>query len=244
MSDFIPQSPAQPTYPNEQPPMSLEEARRVIWQTQPKEPMGQLLDQGKLTRQDLEWAITKAYRVDVRRAARRLLQELDQATAPAPASSMRAEMLAAQPRHGAGVVFGSGYLEERQEHYLASMGVVIGVTAGQQMIVTLLIAMGDEAKQVEIDQPRVELLEAEDRIIADQGGIVFDAFIGNLQLRHDTLRQLIERTQLIGTADFLAHFTQTEILGLVLQPPDVRCRRRAAPGAERIPGPAAPYGLP
>ncbi len=83
---------------------------------------------------------------------------------------------------------------------------------------TLLIAMGDEAEQIEIDQPRVELLEAEDRIIADQRGIVFDAFIGNLQLRRDTLRQLIERAQVIATADFLAHFTQTEILGLMLEP--------------------------
>ena len=90
--------------------------------------------------------------------------------------------------------------------------------AGQQMIVALVIAMGDEAEQVEIDQPGVELPEAEDRIIADQRGIVFDAFIGNLQLRHDTFRQLIERAQLIATADFLAHFTQTEILGLVLEP--------------------------
>jgi len=106
--------------------------------------------------------------------------------------------------------------------------------AGQQMIVALLIAMGDKAEQVEIDQPRVELLEAEDRIIADQQGIVFDAFIGNLQLGHDMPRQLIERAQLIGTADFLAHFTQTEILGRMLEP----CQRIQAIGIreQRIEG--------
>jgi hypothetical protein len=51
--------------------MSLDDARRVIWQVQPKEPMGQLLDQGKLTRGDLEWAVRRAYRPDVRRAAQR-----------------------------------------------------------------------------------------------------------------------------------------------------------------------------
>lgn len=66
MSGLTSQPPAQPTRPDDQQPISLEDARRVIWQTQPKEPMGQLLDQGKLTRQDLEWAISKAYRVDVR----------------------------------------------------------------------------------------------------------------------------------------------------------------------------------
>ena len=63
-------------------PMPLDEACRVIWQTQPKQPMGQLLDQGRLARKDLEWAIQKAYRLDVKRAAQRLLQALDQPSAP------------------------------------------------------------------------------------------------------------------------------------------------------------------
>src|SRR5262249_18472718 len=128
MSELTPQSPAQPAHPDDQPPMPLDEARRVIWQVQPKEPMGQLLDQGKLTRKDLEWAISKAYRADVRRPAKRLLQELDQPTAPPRAYAVQAESPAVQPRHGARVVLGSGYLEERQEHHLASLGVVVGVT--------------------------------------------------------------------------------------------------------------------
>lgn len=54
--------------PANEPPMSLDEARRVIWQAQPKEPMGPLLDRGTITRKDLEWALQKAYRSDMRRA--------------------------------------------------------------------------------------------------------------------------------------------------------------------------------
>jgi hypothetical protein len=108
--------------------MPLEEARCVIWQTQPKEPMGQLLDQAKLTRKDLEWAMSKAYRADVRRAAHRLLQELDQPTVPpTTASSTEGETPIAQPRYGARVVLGSGYLEEQQENHFGALGVVIGV---------------------------------------------------------------------------------------------------------------------
>jgi hypothetical protein len=128
--------------------MPLEEARRVIWQTQPKEPMGQLLDQGKLTRKDLEWAIIKAYRADVRRAARRLLQELDQATTLTPASSTRAESSVAQPRHGARVVLGSGYLEEQQEYHFGALGAVIGV--GVTVFISSLI---DAARSLLAGQP-------------------------------------------------------------------------------------------
>lgn len=127
MSDLEPHPPTQPAHQEDQAAMPLDEARRVIWQTQPKEPMGQLLDQGKLTRKDLEWAISKAYRADVRRAARRLLEELDQGTMLTPASSLPAESSIAQPRHGARVVLGSGYLEEQQENLFGTLGVIIGV---------------------------------------------------------------------------------------------------------------------
>jgi hypothetical protein len=127
--------------------MPLDEARRVIWQTQPKEPMGQLLDQGKLTRKDLEWAISKAYRSDVRRAAWRLLQELDQRTAT-PVNSVQAQSPAVQPRHGARVVLGSGYLEERQEDHLARLGVVVGVT-----VMVFLYSLNDGVRSLLAGRP-------------------------------------------------------------------------------------------
>ena len=92
MSDRMHQRAAHVAQPDDQPPMPVDEARRVIWQTQPKVPMGQLLEEGKLTRKDLEWAISKAYRPDVRRAALCLLQEFDQAAAPAQGSSQHVEV--------------------------------------------------------------------------------------------------------------------------------------------------------
>jgi hypothetical protein len=148
MSDLTPQPSAQPTHPDDQQPLSLEQARRVIWQAQPKVPMGELLDQGKLTRKDLEWAISKAYRADVRRAARRLLQELDQPMVPAPASFARAGSSVAQPRHGARVVFGSGYLEEQQDNHLASLGAVVGV-----VVMVFLYSLIDAARSLLAGRP-------------------------------------------------------------------------------------------
>jgi hypothetical protein len=146
MSELIPQPPAQPSHPRDQPLMPLDEARHVIWQTQPKEPMGQLLDQGKLTRKDLEWAISKAYRAEVRRAAWRLLQELDQPSGQA--SSPQAQSPAVQPRHGARVVLGSGYLEERQEDHLARLGVVVGVT-----VMVFLYSLNDGVRSLLAGRP-------------------------------------------------------------------------------------------
>lgn len=94
------------------PPLSLEEARRVRWQVKPYEPMGRMLDEGRLTRKDLTWAIERAYRDDVRHAARRLLIELD--SAPVAATAQGIEPVAA-PRHGPQVIAASEYLEDLQE---------------------------------------------------------------------------------------------------------------------------------
>jgi Nuclease-related domain len=148
MSDRMYQRPAHVAQPDDQPPMPVDEARRVIWQTHPKAPMGQLLKEGKLTRKDLEWAISKAYRPEVRRAALCLLQELDQAVAPAQRSFQQAEAHVVQPRHGARVVLGSGFLMARQEHHLARLGVVVGVT-----VMVFLYSLIDAARSMLAGRP-------------------------------------------------------------------------------------------
>jgi hypothetical protein len=61
---------------------SLEEARRVIWPFDTRQPMGLMLDQGTLTRSKLQWAAEKAKWPDVRRAAQRLIEELDSPSTP------------------------------------------------------------------------------------------------------------------------------------------------------------------
>lgn len=119
--------------------MSLAEARRVIWQTQPKEPMGELLDQGRIARKDLEWAINKAFRPDVRRAAQRLLQELDQPTAPPVSSPAPAPPAAEQPRPGARVVIAGRYLEDQES--LHGWMLVYGIGVGITSLVTIIPAL-------------------------------------------------------------------------------------------------------
>jgi hypothetical protein len=90
--------------------------------------MGQMFDQGTLTRADLEWAINRAYRSNVKRAAQRLLHELDQPTAPpnSPALVPPTE----QPRHGARVVIAGEYLEEQETLHGWLLAYYIGLGVG------------------------------------------------------------------------------------------------------------------
>jgi hypothetical protein len=86
----------------EEPLISLAEARQIRWPFDSCEPMGVMLDKRTLTRSKLEWAAKKAVWPDVRRAAQRLLQELDQPSAPALATPAPAPPATEQPRRGAG----------------------------------------------------------------------------------------------------------------------------------------------
>lgn len=148
----------------DEPPLSLAEARAVKWQVAPYEPMGRMFDGGRLRRKELEWAVEKAYRPDVRRAARRLLAELDKAHAaqppvqePPPAAApsiapapQRPASTAAPspddaedsqvPRHGPRVITASEYLEEQQEHSfgLFSYGIGMAFIAAAWMLTDLV----------------------------------------------------------------------------------------------------------
>ena len=57
--------------------LPLDEARRVRWPFDGREPMGPMLDRGALTRSKLQWAAEKAKWPEVKRAAQRLLEELE-----------------------------------------------------------------------------------------------------------------------------------------------------------------------
>ncbi len=64
--------------------MTVEQAKQVRWlRTNPK-PLGELLDEGYLDRNRLEWAATKAYSPMLRQAAHVLLQAQPHQAAPAP----------------------------------------------------------------------------------------------------------------------------------------------------------------
>jgi len=119
--------------------MPLDEARRVAWPFDTRQPMGMMLDQGTLTRSKLQWAAEKAKWPDVRRAAQRLLKELDQLTISAPA--------VAQPRFGARVVIASEYLEEQEtlHGWLLAYYIGLGVGAAALTINTIFWLLRGQA---------------------------------------------------------------------------------------------------
>ena len=63
-----------PHHPNI-PPMSLEEARKVLWLRNYPRPLGELYDEGYLNRSRLEWATAKARDPRLRQAAQVLLKQ-------------------------------------------------------------------------------------------------------------------------------------------------------------------------
>jgi hypothetical protein len=103
-----------------------------------------MLDQRMLTRSKLQWAAEKAKWPDVRRAAQRLIEELDRAPAsvatPAPAAfaptapptygSPAVAAVAAPPRFGARVVTASDYLEEQVSFHGWLLAYYIGLGVG------------------------------------------------------------------------------------------------------------------
>ena len=101
-------------------PMTVEEARQIIWQGRgPREPIGGLLDSKLLDRGDLAWASDKAYDPQVKKAALTLLADL----LGKPAT------LEATQRYGPEVIEGSHYLEDKELESALSMGTVVGVAA-------------------------------------------------------------------------------------------------------------------
>jgi hypothetical protein len=70
--------------------MSLEEARAVMWLRSNYKPLGQLLDEGFLNRQRLEWAARNAYSPKLQQAAAVLLAAQDEAAPAAPPSDAAA----------------------------------------------------------------------------------------------------------------------------------------------------------
>ncbi len=74
-------------------PMTVDEARKVMWLRPNHRPLGELIDEGYLTQKDLEWAVANAYVPALRQAAQILLDQqkkveakatnLVRATAPA-----------------------------------------------------------------------------------------------------------------------------------------------------------------
>ena len=69
-------------------PMTIHEARAVMWLRNNHRPLGELLDEGFLTRARLEWAAENAYDVHLQQAAAVLLEHIGQ---EAPAAGIEAE---------------------------------------------------------------------------------------------------------------------------------------------------------
>jgi hypothetical protein len=65
-------------------PMSLEEARSVLWLRNNRRPLGELLDEGFLNQSRLEWAAAKAYDPKLKQAAAVLLDWMKRTLALAP----------------------------------------------------------------------------------------------------------------------------------------------------------------
>ena len=61
--------------------MNIEEARKVLWLKSNHRPLGELLDEGYLTKERLEWAAQWAYNSKLKEAAQVLLEAMKN---PAP----------------------------------------------------------------------------------------------------------------------------------------------------------------
>lgn len=57
--------------------MNIEEARKVLWLKNNHRPLGELLDEGYLTKDRLEWAAQSAYSPQLKEAAKVLLESID-----------------------------------------------------------------------------------------------------------------------------------------------------------------------
>ena len=91
---------------------------------------------------------------------------------------------------------------------------------GEEVVIEALIAMEDKTQQVEVDGPRVELLEPKHRVVRDQRGIIRDAFTRNTEFRHDPSGQWVELGEVLTTGHFAAHFAEAEVLWLSFQQGD------------------------
>jgi len=123
-------------------PLSLSEARSVIWQGRgPREPMGVLLDAGIITGHHLAWAAQHAYNARVKVAARTLLPVWLAGLAPIdplPASdtaSTPAETL----RYGPEVISGSRYLAGQEEDTNGQGTLAVGMGIGSVLWVLLTL---------------------------------------------------------------------------------------------------------
>jgi hypothetical protein len=69
-------------------PMTVEEARQVLWITERRRTLGEMWDEGLLTEQRLTWAVENAYNPRLRQAAAVLLEEMRQRRAEEPAKPL------------------------------------------------------------------------------------------------------------------------------------------------------------
>jgi hypothetical protein len=65
--------------------MTTDEARNVLWIRPNREPIGELLDKGYLTKDRLKWAAENAYGAQLREAATLILEELSKSQGDHPA---------------------------------------------------------------------------------------------------------------------------------------------------------------
>jgi hypothetical protein len=119
--------------------MSLADARQVEWQgSGPREPIGELLDSGRITYRDLAWAVKSASNPQMRAAAQTLLAHwLGQPTT-----------LEGVRRYGPEVVSGSRYLEDTALRSVVRASfreglVLAGLLVASVLAVLLLVAAPD-----------------------------------------------------------------------------------------------------
>ena len=76
-----------------------------------------------------------------------------------------------------------------------------------------LIAVDDKTEQIEVGRPHRQPFELIDGVIVDQGRIVLDALVGNLQGWQHALGQRVERRHLGAALDFAFDLTDAESRG-------------------------------
>src|SRR5882762_5869230 len=94
-----------------------------------------------------------------------------------------------------------------------------GVTFPQRSI-ELLIAMIYEAQQRQMDDPLIELLQPEDRIIRDERRIILHVLIGDVERGYELFGHFVESMNLVPPANFTAHLPGAKVPGFTLEAGD------------------------
>ena len=133
-------------------PMTIDKARAVLWLRNNHRPLGELLDEGFLTRGRLEWAAENAYDGQLKRAAAVLLECIDQ---EAPVAETEVETAPPALDAGMSIKEARAVAWPFASHKGQPMGELVD---GEQRRQILLVVLENERDRVPVQPVRGQIL--------------------------------------------------------------------------------------